>query len=159
MSGSLRQELAQSRRRLAGAQTRYRAARRVIEDEQRRIYLLEARLGAGLGHVLTRDPHSWEGASDPFCRYCSVPASSDRGKEPCRGDNHTCSALVAEGETPTAFRIYDGGILSGQPGRYDADFTAWTCAAGHATASACPKGRHVAGPLCPCYGLITVTPA
>lgn len=159
MSLSLRQELALSRRRMASAQTRYWAAHRVIENERRRIYLLEARLGVGAGHVLTCDPRKWESRSDPFCRYCSAPASSERGKEPCRGDTHTCSALVAEGETSTAFRIHAGDVLCGQPGKYDDGFTAWTCSAGHVTAAACPERRHIAGPLCPCCGLITVTPA
>ncbi len=157
------QELALAQRRLAGASRRYWAAHEVIEREKRRISILTARIETGPGHVLTRDPD----VNQPpymyphyaFCRYCGAPAGSIAGKDTCAGDVHRCSVVVPECASPTAFRIYVGYWLCGQPGSYDEAFTAWTCAAGHITDTVCEERRHVSGPPCACAGLMRINPA
>ena len=160
MTATPRQELAVARRRHAGAEKRWHAARRIMEIESRRISLLEARLSTAPSHVLTGDPKSqWHQPAYAFCRNCGAPAGSRVAEQACPGDTHTCSALVAANETPTAIRIHAGHWLCRQGGRYDTEYSEWTCAAGHITKTACPADRHVSGSLCPCYGLISVSSA
>jgi len=157
------QELALAQRRLAGARRRYWAAHEVIEREKRRVSILEARIETGPGHILTRDPDVNQPAfmypRYAFCRYCGAPAGSIAGKDACTGDLHRCSTPVTEGATPSAFPIYSGLSLCGQPGTYDDTFTAWTCTAGHVTETACEERRHISGPPCACAGLMKVNPA
>jgi hypothetical protein len=99
------------------------------------------------GHVFTR-------GHGRCCRRCAAAEDSATGEAPCAGEGHHCPAVVTEGATPTASRVYGHDeFFCFQPGTMSDDFTTWTCGAGHIlTAGHVPDTtRHEA--VCPMAGL------
>jgi hypothetical protein len=104
---------------------------------------LPALPGAGPGHVFALVPG--RPGREATCRICQCLAGSIAGCKACQGDRHECPVVVPEG-TPGAQRVYDSDRWHCyQPGKMNGDFTAWTCAAGHAITRA---GHDHAGGRC-----------
>lgn len=65
------------------------------------------------------------------CRVCGSSIASPLGREACRGDRHACPVIL-EGPAPDARQMWGrNDWFCYQPGHMSADFTAWTCEAGH----------------------------
>ena len=88
-------------------------------------------LPAGAGHVLDVNPG--QPVRKAHCRLCTVRASSIAGGTPCPGDKHACPAEVPAGTPDAAQAFQRDEWHCRQPGQMSADFTAWTCQAGHVT--------------------------
>jgi hypothetical protein len=85
--------------------------------------------GIARGHALILKPG--EPGRLARCRICTEDRGSLLIERQCPGDQHICPAIVPAG-TPGAEPLYRRPEwLCCQPGQMNADFTAWTCRAGH----------------------------
>lgn len=139
MKTTLKMELSRAQRRLNGALQRQAIAHEAAELERKRIALIQARMNAGAGHVLTPDPDPevrWIKQEPTSCRLCGSLANSINGQKRCPGDTHECQAEVPTKTSDRAFSQWKGtGWRCGQPGRFSSDFSTWTCTDGHVTAA------------------------
>jgi hypothetical protein len=121
----------------------------------REIKRLPALPGAAPGHVFKMS--TGMPARNATCRICTVFVTSITGGRPCEGDRHECPAEVPEG-TPGSTRVggHEGWFCY-QPGKMNAEFTAWACEAGHVITEedhAHPGGQCVIPGRCPWPDLV-----
>jgi hypothetical protein len=136
---TLRRELTQAEERLLAEKGRERSPQqwpspRIIEVQERRILLLTGLLEAGPGHVFTaqtnwaaRPSYLWADRDIPSCRHCRAPViGSLAARQRCTGDRHSCPVQTAPGRPGHP-------VFCDEPGEMSADFSEWTCGAGHVT--------------------------
>jgi hypothetical protein len=141
-----------ARQRWERAAAAYRLAEQTMHDERRLFEMIGDLLRSGPGHVFSPAGIDRNRSFLPYCRHCRAWASSVAGVQPCQGDTHSCRSPVELGKSGAAVKVpRRDGLLCGQRGQMNADFTAWVCRLGHVTdGSHAESGiRHVMAPCAP----------